>query len=156
MRRNLEPVGAVHPELIPTRLAREIRAAVDDVRTNLQAQRDLFPRIIVQIYCDYREQPRHFAAVVVGEPTILFLCPDLNDEPLPRIRGILYHEMGHVLQWLERKVTGRNERHGRDSEQDADHKVEGICGVRIVYDNDLVQCAGPGAEGYWPRPRGLH
>jgi hypothetical protein len=154
MRRNHLPVRAVHPELIPTRLAREIRAAVDDVRANLQS--DLFPPILVQIYCDYREKPRHFAAVEAGDPTVLFLCPDLNDEPLPRIRGILYHEMGHVLQWLERQVTGRNERHGRDFEQDADHKIEGTCRVRIYYDEELVQCAGPGAYGYWPRPKGLH
>lgn len=154
MRRNRPPVGAVHPELIPLKLMKEIRGAVDDVRANTQS--DLFPYILVQIYCDYRETPRHFAAVVVDDPTILFLCPDLDDEPLSRIRGILYHEMGHILQWMERKVTGRNERHGRDEEQDADHKVEGVCGIKIYYDEDLVQCAGPGAHGYWPRPRGLH
>jgi len=147
------PVRAVHPELIPPHLAREIRTIVDDVRINLQ--NDIFPTILIQIYCDYRETPRHFAAIEAGDPTVMFLCPDLADEPPTRIRGILYHEMGHVLQWLERSITGRNELHGRDTEQDADHKVEGVCGIRIYYDEDLVQCAGPGAHGYWPRPRGL-
>lgn len=153
MRQNKAPVGAVHPELIPYKLAKEIRAVVDDVRTCLRS--DLFPYIQIVIRCDYRESPRHFAAVEVGNPTIMYLCPDLVEQPLPRIRGILYHEMGHILQWIERQVTGKNERHGRDEEQDADHKIEGICGIRIFYDAQLVQLAGPGALGFWPRPRGL-
>jgi hypothetical protein len=157
MRRNRSPVRAVHPELIPPRLAKEIRAVVDNVRACLQS--DLFPPIQVVIQCDYRESPRHFAALDTefnfGDPAIMYLCPDLNDQPLPRIRGILYHEMGHVLQRIEKLLTGHNERHGRDTEQDADHKIEGVCGVKIYYDAQMVQQAGQGAFGFWPRPRGL-
>ena len=154
MGRNRPPVGAVHPELIPQKLMKEIRGAVDDVRANTQS--DLFPYILVQIYCDYRETPRHFAAVVADDPTDPVPVSRPGRRAAPTYPGILYHEMGHILQWMERKVTGRNERHGRDEEQDADHKVEGVCGIKIYYDEDLVQCAGPGAHGYWPRPRGLH
>ena len=146
-------IGAVHPELVPDKLAKELRAVADDVQDCLQVLE--LPNIIINIRCDFREKPRHFAAVETGNPTILYLCPDLEDEPITSIRGIFYHEMGHILQWVEKSITGSVEKHGRDYEQDADHKVEGICGIKLYYNDMFVQQAGPGASGIRPRPRGL-
>jgi len=142
-----------HPELIPEKLYQELRAVVDDAQACLGTP-DM-PTIILTLDCSFRKSPRNFAAVRAGDPTEFYICPDLAEQPVTRIRGIFYHEMGHIFQQIEHSITGRNELHGRDYEQDADHKAEGICGVKILYDGDLVQRAGRGAFGFRPRPRGL-
>jgi hypothetical protein len=143
-----------HPELIPSRISREIQAVAEDVQSHLEQLR--LPPIRVQIGCFFRTSPRNFAAVATGYPTELYICEDLNEQPMARIRGILYHEMGHILQWIEKYLTGRNDLHGRDFEQDCDHKIESVCGVKILYDAELIQQSGPGAFGFRPRPRGLN
>jgi|GEM_PF-3288029 hypothetical protein len=142
-----------HPELLPSKIAREIRAVAEDTQAHLEELR--LPPIEVIADCSFRLSPRNFAGVIVGYPTELYICPDLAEQPLARIRGILYHEMGHILQWMEKFLTGRNELNGRDFEQDCDHKVESICGVKILYDAKLIQQSGPGAFGFRPRPKNL-
>lgn len=147
------PILTPHPELIPKRISRELRSIVDDTQKCFGEYP--LPPIIVRIDCFFRINPRNFAGVLVGDPTDMFLCEDLANQPLTRIRGILYHEMGHILQWIEKELTGRNKLDGRDFEQDCDHKIEAICGIKIFYDDDLVQMVGPRAKGMRPRPRGL-
>jgi hypothetical protein len=120
------------------------------------------PPIIVTMDCSHARSARNYAGIVAsGRPIRLYLCEDLAEQPVSRVRGILWHEIGHVLDDLEvwaptsdcdpAVATWR----GLDSEQRADFLVCTVCGVRIFYDEGMVQRAGPGAKGEWPRPRGL-
>lgn len=118
------------------------------------------PTVLVFSGCWHAKSPRNFAAISVGNPCELHLCDDLADQPVTRIRGILWHELGHTLvhaygpptDW---EVPGG---FGMDSEQLTDYAVELLCGVTIYYDDELVQRAGPGyISKHWtrPRPKGL-
>lgn len=142
-----------HLEKIQPKVLKEIKTIAEDVQGCLERLR--LPPIVVRTGCFFRTSPRNYAAVEVGYPTDLYVCEDIDEQPMVRIRGILYHEMGHILQWMEKFLTGKNEFSGRDYEQDCDHKIESICGIKIFYDADLIQQAGPGAFGFRPRPRGL-
>jgi hypothetical protein len=129
------------------------------LKARLRGEYDPLPPVLVFSGCWHAKSARNFAAVSVGNPCELFLCNDLAEQPATRIRGILWHELGHVLihtygpptDW---EVPGG---FGMDSEQLTDYAVELLCGVTIYYDEDLVQRAGPGYSSSWtrPRPRGL-
>jgi len=137
-----------HIHLVPKNLLNEL----DEIGRKVEASLDfLLPPIIIRMDCSFARKPRHFAA---QERTTIYLCPDLADQPITRIRGILYHEFGHILQRIEKAITGTVELGDRDYEQDCDYKIEEATGVRIYYDDELLQRAGPGARGK-PRPRGL-
>ena len=138
-----------HPDLIPRNLFHEMSRIANEVEAGLEFP---LPPIVVRMDCSFAEKPRHFAAQE-GNSTI-YLCPDLADQPITRIRGILYHEFGHVIQRMEKLFNGHVELGDRDYEQDCDWKLEQVTGVRIYYDDDLLQRAGPGARGK-KRPRGL-
>lgn len=145
----MSEIVSPHPHLIPINLLQEIQKIARRVETGLDFP---LPPIIIRMDCSFAEKPRHFAAHE-GVSTI-YLCPDLADQPITRIRGILYHEFGHIIQGLERLVNGRVELDDRDYEQDCDWKIEQATGIKIYYDNNLLQRAGPGARGK-KRPRGL-
>jgi hypothetical protein len=142
-----------HPESISQKLYKELRTIVDDAQRCLGEYE--LPTIVLTQDCFFRISPRNFAAVRAGRPTYFYICPDLATQPISRIRGIFYHEMGHLFQMIEHEVTGRNHLNGLDYEQDADQKVEDICDIRILYDDELIQRVGRGAKGFGPRPRGL-
>jgi hypothetical protein len=141
-----------HPDKVPPILGRELRVISEEVQEGLGLP---LPPISIRMTCFFATKPRHFAAQEGFRPAIIYLCPDLADEPITRIRGILYHEFGHLLQNYEKAITGVVDQGGRDYEQDCDHKVEAVTGIRIYYDSERLQRAGPGARGRRPRPRGL-
>ena len=140
---------SAHTHLIPANLRKELQQIANKVEDGLGFP---LPPIVVRMDCSFAIKPRHFAAQE-GVSTI-YLCPDLADQPITRIRGILYHELGHIIQKLEKLINGRTELDNRDYEQDCDYKIEAITGVKIYYDDDLLQRAGPGARGK-KRPKGL-
>lgn len=116
------------------------------------------PTVNVFVDCSHAKSDRNFAGIVVGRPSELYLCADLLDQLPSRIRGVLWHEVGHVIDKFApgpwRKYSGRS---GLDEEQWTDVAAEHFCGVKIFYDEDLVQRVGPGHSRQWtrPRPRGL-
>lgn len=119
-----------------------------------------FPLPTVHVFsdCSHAQSDRNFAGVIVGRPTELYLCDDLLEQPPSRIRGVLWHEVGHVIDKFApgswRKHSGYS---GLDEEQWTDAAAETFCGVKIYYDEDWVQRVGPGHSQGWtrPRPRGL-
>lgn len=140
---------------VPTPLLPELQAIADHVADCLPDGVHL-PPIIVRMDCSFATSDRNFAGVIADDVTLMYLCPDLAEQPLSRIRGIFYHELGHLLQWLEKTLNGRVEQRDRDYEQDCDHKLETLCGVRIYYDEDMVQRVGKVRPGWSrKRPKGL-
>jgi hypothetical protein len=82
----------------------------------------------------------------------IHVAPELADQPPSVIRGILEHELGHVAVLLGLVQAKR----GYDAaERQADRVAEGMFGHKIFYNKHDVQCAGRGAQGRRPRPRGL-
>ena len=138
-----------HTHLIPKNIRKELFRIAKEVEAGLDFP---LPPIIIRMDCSFAIKSRHFAAQE-GTSTI-YLCPDLADQPITRIRGILYHEFGHIIQKLEKLLSGCTELDDRDYEQDCDYKIEMATGVRIYYDDELLQRAGPGARGK-KRPKGL-
>lgn len=144
---------------VPSVLQKEVKQIASRVRLRLCAVNARFPHTVVMSDCSHARTRRNFAAVDLGRPgaVMMYLCDDLAEQPITRIRGILWHEMGHIIC----KVVGppTDWEHpggfGFDEEQLADLAVEGLCEVTIYYDDDLVQRAGPGARGDSPRPKGL-
>jgi len=118
-----------------------------------------FPKTTVMSSCTHARSDRNFAAVQLRPlyGHVVYLCDDLAEQPITRIRGVLWHEAGHIIC----DVLGLPESWeppagvGLDDEQQTDLAVFAVCGVRIYYDDDLVQRAGPGARGYTQRPGGL-
>jgi len=148
------PVTIVSGTQVPPLLLDELQAIANDVEDCLGVIR--MPPIVIRMSCSFAKSPRNFAGVITGRVTIMYLCPDLADQPLSRIRGILYHEMGHILQWIEEQQTGRVDQGDRDFEQDCDHKIEMTCGVKIYYDQDMVQRVGKKKSDWLiKRPKGL-
>lgn len=94
-----------------------------------------------------RVEPRHFADCGGG---VVRVHPELEEQPISRIRGVLAHEAGHVL---DREFDLFDEE--LDPERRADLLAFYLTGWTIYYDDELVQRAGPGARGTTPRPRGL-
>jgi hypothetical protein len=117
------------------------------------------PEVHVFSGCWHAKSPRNFAGISVGEPTELHLCDDLAEQLPSRIRGILWHEVGHVLCYVHGLPTTWTHKRGigMDEEQLADLATELLCGVVIYYDEEMVQRAGPGRSKNWirPRPKGL-
>ena len=140
---------------LPTSLRKEIERIVRQVESALTVE---LPPLIVQIDCSHATSPRNFAAILARNPTYLYLCEDFALQPVTRVRGILFHQLGHVLQWAQKlydfSIVPKPPRQ-LDSEQQADWLIENMCGVTIFYDDELVQRAGPGAKGRWPRPKNL-
>lgn len=147
-------VTIVFDEATPQNLRHELQAIADEVETCLEVVK--IPPIVVRMDCGFATSKRHFAGVITGDIIVMHLCPDLAEQPVTRIRGILYHEMGHILQFIEKQLRGRNEQGDRDYEQDCDYKVEMVCGIKIYYDQDKVQRVGK-KESSWlaKRPKGL-
>lgn len=140
-----------HWQLVPLNLLKELQQIAKKVEAGLDFP---LPPIVIRMDCSFAEKPRHFAAQEGIAPPTIYLCPDLADQPITRIRGILYHEFGHIIQGLEKMFKGRVDTENRDYEQDCDWKIEEVTGVKIYYDDDLLQRAGPGARGK-KRPKGL-
>ena len=127
-----------------------------DVVRRCQSRLPWFPDVFIEVDCSFRVKPRHFAAVSTDGPVILFVCPELEKQPLTRIRGILAHEAGHIAYDLG--LVGEKDLQGislMDSERQADLAAWFATGWIIKYDRDLVQKAGPGSRGDWPRPINL-
>lgn len=78
--------------------------------------------------------------------------PYLEDASDALIRGVIAHEIGHVLV---DKLELRGARGIDASERQADRVAEEMLGLRIYYGSDDVQRAGQGARGRRPRPCGL-
>jgi hypothetical protein len=142
----------------PPVLRKELRAIIGKVG----ALGIRLPPIVVRTDCSHARTARNYAAIMADtRPVELYLCEDLAEQPITRVRGILWHEVGHVLDELNiwsptwDCTAAVASWQGSDSEQRADFLVAHCCGVCIYYDDDLVQRAGPGARGTWPRPRGL-
>jgi hypothetical protein len=150
-----ESVAIVSQDDVPEPLLPELQAIADDVEACLPEGVHL-PPLVVRMDCSFATSGRNFAGVVADDVTLMYLCPDLAEQPLSRIRGIFWHEMGHLLQWLEQQLHGHVEQRDRDYEQDCDHKIEALCGVTIYYDRDLVQRVGtPQRSWRRKRPKGL-
>ena len=112
------------------------------------------------IDCSHAVSERNFAAVAVSSHPFrgfdMYFCEDLEDQPITRIRGIVWHEFGHVVFDSAHHVwSGDTRIKNLDEEQVTDFVIFDAFGVRIYYDNEYVQRAGPGARGTWPRPYGL-
>jgi hypothetical protein len=145
---------------VPSVLREELRKIASRVRLKLYDLEERLPRIDVMSDCSHARSGRNFAAVDLhSRPGLatMYLCDDLAKQPITRIRGILWHEMGHIVCKVLGPPTEWEQPggFGADEEQLTDLAVEGLCGVTIYYDDDLVQRAGPGARGDFPRPRGL-
>jgi hypothetical protein len=131
----------------PPKLERITKQIVTQVQQELTIE---LPAIIAQIDCSHAKTSRNFAAIVTGDPSYLYMCEDLADQPTHRIKGILYHEMGHILQCMLQIDKHKN----LDSEQTADFLIEATCGVKILYDRDLIQTIDS-KIGVSKRPKGL-
>ena len=148
------PVTIVSEYSIPPLLRDELQRIANDVEDCLGVVK--MPPIVVRMDCSFALSERNFAGVITDDIVVMYLCPDLVDQPISRIRGIFYHEMGHILQFLEEKMTGMVDQEDRDYEQDCDYKVESTCGVRIYYDEDHIQRVGEKQKNWLSkRPKGL-
>lgn len=141
-------------EAVPGKLADEAQAIFTEAEERSGA---IMPSVLVYSDCSHAMSPRNFAGIIVGKPAKLHLCDDLAEQPLTRIRGILWHEAGHLLDWMAgRRWRRYKDNSGLDSEQRTDHAVEVFCGERIYYDEDMVQRVGRKQRGWIsPRPEGL-
>lgn len=138
----------------PSILRSELQSIADEVQDCIEVVK--IPPIVVRMSCEFASSKRNFAGVIADNVVIMHLCPDLADQPISRIRGIFYHEMGHVLQFIEKQLKGKNELGDRDYEQDCDYKVEMTCGIKIYYDTDMVQRVGAKQKSWLTkRPKGL-
>lgn len=138
----------------PSILRSELQSIADEVQDCIEVVK--LPPIVVRMNCEFSRSKRNFAGVIADNVVIMHLCPDLVAQPVSRIRGIFYHEMGHVLQFIEKQLKGKNEMRDRDYEQDCDYKVEMTCGIKIYYDTDMIQRVGTKQESWLTkRPRGL-
>lgn len=147
-------VTIVFDETTPSFLRHELQAIADEVEDCLEVIK--IPPIVVRMDCDFATSKRHFAGVITGNVVVMYICPDLVEQPISRIRGILYHEMGHILQFIEKQLKGKNEQGPRDYEQDCDYKVEMTCGIKLYYDGDMIQRFGKKQDSWIPkRPKGL-
>ena len=104
---------------------------------------------------DYKAEdknPRHLAYTETDENgfSTVVISPRLARFHRLKAQGVIYHELGHVLDELF-DYSILNE---PDDELRADRIVEVHCGIRIYYDRrDLVQTLD--SSGIWPRPEGL-
>lgn len=142
----------------PRRPKRILLAIWSDVLARALAVMPDLPEIKIVVDPSVRTKPRHYAAVTMGRsPVLLAVHPDLEDQPISRLRGVLAHEMGHVADdhdgFASLGVSRAAVKH--DPERAADALAEAITGWKIYYDEELVQRAGPGARGQRPRPPGL-
>lgn len=147
-------VTIVSAQSVPTLLLDELQRIADDVEDCLGVVQ--LPPIVVRMDCSFASSERNFAGVITDEVVIMYLCPDFANQPISRIRGVLYHEIGHILQWMEKRQNGVLDQGGLDFEQDCDFKVETTCGVHIYYDEDMVQRVGK-KKRHWltRRPKGV-
>jgi len=120
------------------------------------------PEVLIEVTPEVREKPRHFADVELSHPVVLRLHPELVTGKVSRLRGVLAHEAGHILdlgllsdQGFQRVCESLRVPYSTDEERRADILAEWLTGWVIYYDEDLVQCAGPGARGMTPRPHHL-
>jgi len=149
-----EPVTIVSAYSIPQLLLDELQHIANDVENCLDD--DQIPPIVVRMDCSFALSNRNFAGVITDNIVVMYLCSDLAEQPLSRIRGIFYHEMGHVLQFLEERQNGHVDQGDRDYEQDCDYKIESACGVKIYYDEDRIQRVGKKKQNWHSkRPLGL-
>lgn len=112
------------------------------------------PKVVIKPDCSCRKRKRHFACTDFStDPVSILVCPDLVDEGISAIRGVLVHELGHLVEATRWWYPFPK---GLDAERRADILAEATTGWKVYYDqNTLVQRAGPGARGVWPRPKGL-
>jgi hypothetical protein len=120
-------------------------------------------RVVLVVDPTVRTEPRHYAAVTMGgNPTLLYVHPDLYDAPVSLIRGVLAHECGHILDAqltpasVRRLCHDNGVAYSSSEERRADALAEIALGWHIYYSReDLVQRAGPGARGLVQRPQEL-
>lgn len=82
-------------------------------------------------------------------------APRARHLPKHNVRGLVYHELGHALEFeygVEEMERALGCRLPDDVEQRADMIAEHAFGVVIRYDRRLVQCTGRGCRGTSPRP----
>ncbi len=98
------------------------------------------------------DDPRHLAYTDTSDDQItIVISPRLARFKQDKIDGVLYHELGHILDHLHDYPAIEEE----DPERRADAIVKYCYGVRIYYGRrDLIQTLDP-KEGVWPRPEGL-
>jgi hypothetical protein len=105
-------------------------------------------RIIVRVDAVADDaKPRHYALCDASAPNqiIIYLSPRLENMIAPKREGVVLHEFGHVLCFLEGK-----EKH---TEREADFRAEEVFNINIYYDpKDLVQTTSGGIR---PRPSHL-
>ena len=150
------------PSDVPPLIKSTLDDAVQRASLAVIENDEQFPKIFVMIQCPTDFEARNYAGVICGYPvTQMFICDALGEQPQVTIRGILFHEMGHILKdvcglepskkWLE-DVYGVKY---PDTEQLTDATAEFFLDVEILYNEDMVQQVGEGAKGTRPRPKGL-
>jgi hypothetical protein len=114
---------------------------------------DLYPE--KRSYAFFTVEGSVFAPVKQGTPIIAF-SRKFRTATRDRIEAILLHELGHAMDFLADKhpaipANRRNDIsvHRQGTERRADALAEGLWGVNIHYDKDLVQSL---CRGVRPRP----
>lgn len=97
--------------------------------------------------------PRDYGMAALNKAgPMVYVAPELAQQPTSVIKGVLAHELGHVAAWLGPYPVPK----GYDAtERQADKIAEELFGLKLYYNKANVQCMGPGAKGTRPRPRGL-
>jgi hypothetical protein len=108
------------------------------------------PKVSVEEDSTLRTKPRHYSAMSTHSPWVLYVHPELKDQQITRIRGILSHELGHLADFAGFYDVAEN-----CPELRADLIAEEMLGWIIYYDYEDIQRAGPGASGVSQRPMKL-
>lgn len=103
---------------------------------------------------EVHDTPRHYAmAGIDGKGPVVTVAPELAFQSGAVIRGVIAHELGHVLALIG--IFPLKKTHDA-SERQADKIAEDIFKQKIFYTKNAgVQCMGRGAKGVRPRPKGL-
>lgn len=106
----------------------------------------VYPRVSVGLCLDDAAGRRSRRACAYCEELgdsryMIGIAPKMLEASSARVRGVLAHELGHVIMLTEGKP--------KHSERDADLAAERLFGLQIAYDEEDIQTTGPGIR---PRP----
>lgn len=121
---------------------REIRSEFQRMIDHIYEEHGL--DVTVNLVFDYTgsyPKPRDFAKTT---GTTIYISPKILGCDVDRVRGLLYHELGHVLLMQQGDYD--------HSEEYADYVAELCFQTPIFYDDEDVQTVGEGAR---PRPEHL-